>query len=471
MVLYESIVVGTDFSPRADLAIQAAVDVARRNDGKLTLVHILDTSGTGALPYDLTGEDQAAQEQEALDASRARLRDMAEMISGVPVEISVRRGHPAKELARAAAAVQADLIVTATQGFGAIKRAVLGSVTTSLLGYASCPVLVVGEHRDSQSPPKKVLAAVDLSPVSAEVLDHAFGFARPGGVRVVSVFDQPVLISGDHPFSLQAYALPARVRKLDEQREAVSKLAKAKAIEGVPYEVTVVPGAPPHLEVLDVARSVDPDLIVVGASGHRTWSKALFGTNAAKIIAGCHVPVLVVPDAAHRPASSAERRGLPKNARERREQIVYAAVASGAVPSMITRLADAGIESDHLSVVMSKETHAERFKAEDSSDEGFVAGSVVGGSVGGVLGGLASLAASSGIGVVVVGPAVALGLIGGLVGTLVGYGVPEHDAARLQDAVDTGQALVAVHAYDGDEVRRAKTAFADAGAQPRRLFL
>lgn len=475
MVPFRNVVVGTDFSARADVAIEAALSVARaRDEGRITLVHVLDTTpGGSALPYDLTGEERAAREEQALDAARERLCDIAEAISDVSVGYAVRRGHPAKELARAAAAEGADLIVTSTQGYGAIKRAILGSVTTSLLGYAGCPVLVVGEDRGSVGAPERVLAAVDLSPVSVEVIETAFAFTAPGGcVRVVSVFDEPILIAGDHPFSLQAYALPTRIRRLDEQRDAVEKLTDALNDDGVDYEVTVVPGSPPHLEILELARQIDPDLIVVGASGHRTWSKALFGTNAARIIAGCHLPVLVVPDPTHRPAEARS----PKIARrpsatEENEQIVYGTFEPGAVRGVLEALVNANVEPDHISVVMSRETHAERFKEDDQADEGFIAGSAVGTAVGGVLGGLASLAVSSGIGLVVVGPAVALGLIGGLIGTLVGYGVPEHDAARLQDSVERGKVLVAVHAYDHDELKVAKRALADAGGHPRRLWV
>lgn len=478
MIAYRNILVGTDFSPRADVAIEAAMELARATpDAHVTLVHVLDTTFAGTtLPYDLTGEEREAREQEALDSARERLREIASGLSGVPVEVEVRRGHPAKELARAAVALRGDLIVTATQGFGAIKRAILGSITTSLLGYAGVPVLVVGEDRGTLGLRERVMAAVDLSPVSVDVLEHAYALAAPdGGVRVVSVFDEPLLITGDHPFSLQAYSLPARIRRLDEQRSAVEQLAEAVSEGKVPYEVTVTPGSPPHLEVLEIARQIQPDLIVVGASGHRTWSKSLFGTNGARIIAGCHVPVLVVPDPASRPADARGSRVEPQRADTKpNEQIVYGLFEPGQVRDALEKLTDASIETDHISVVMSKETHKnheEKFKDDDQADQGFLAGSALGTAVGGVLGGLASLAVTGGIGLVVVGPAVALGLIGGLIGTLVGYGVPEHDAARLQDSVERGKVLIAVHAYDVDELKRAKTVLADAGAQPKRLWV
>ncbi len=472
---HRHILVGTDFSARAEMALEAAVEIASgRPEARITLLHVVDTTLSGSpLPYDLSSSERETREQEAVEAALSRLRETTESYPDVAIDVAVRRGHPAKELAQAAASSGADLIVTSTQGYGAIKRAILGSITTSLLGYAGCPVLVVGEDRGTPGRAEQVLAAVDLSPVSSSVLEHAFALAGSGGfVRVVSVFDEPLVIAGDHPFSLQAYALPARVRRLDEQRDAVTRLAAAIAPEGARFEVEVVPGSPAHLEVLEQARRAEPDVIVVGASGHRTWSKALFGTNGARIISGCKVPVLVVPDQGQQPSEQGTKRRRARSpGTQPGEQVVYAVFEPQDVRTALGRLDDATIDPDHISVVMSKDTHLESFKDEDQTDQGFLAGSAVGTAVGGVLGGLASLAVTSGIGLVVMGPAVALGLIGGLIGTLVGYGVPEHDAARLQDSVERGKVLIAVHAKDEAEHNRAKTAFADAGAQPRRLWV
>ncbi len=57
MAHYQTIVVGTDFSARAEIALQAAKELAQQHKAeRLHLVHVLDTSAAGTiLPYDLTG--------------------------------------------------------------------------------------------------------------------------------------------------------------------------------------------------------------------------------------------------------------------------------------------------------------------------------------------------------------------------------------------------------------------------------
>jgi nucleotide-binding universal stress UspA family protein len=52
-------------------------------------------------------------------------------------------GYPAERLADLADEEGAQMIVVGSRGRGAFKAAFLGSVSTTLIGVARCPVLVV----------------------------------------------------------------------------------------------------------------------------------------------------------------------------------------------------------------------------------------------------------------------------------------------------------------------------------------
>jgi nucleotide-binding universal stress UspA family protein len=54
-----------------------------------------------------------------------------------------RLGNPAEKIMEAASKQQADLIVMGAQGLGALDRFFLGSVSTRVVQYANCAVLVV----------------------------------------------------------------------------------------------------------------------------------------------------------------------------------------------------------------------------------------------------------------------------------------------------------------------------------------
>lgn len=114
-------------------------------------------------------------------------------------------------------------------------------------------------------------------------------------------------------------------------------------------------------------------------------------------------------------------------------------------------LVRAGIAIEDISLLMNEDVHDRDFAALErtKTKEGIVAGSIVGGTLGGVLGGVVALgSAITGIGLVVVGPALALAAAGGLIGGLVAHGVPEQEAKRLHDAIHDGRAMMAVHVRD-----------------------
>jgi nucleotide-binding universal stress UspA family protein len=52
-------------------------------------------------------------------------------------------GLPADVIVRDAAANRSDLVVVGARGLGPLRRVLLGSVSESVLGHATCPVLVV----------------------------------------------------------------------------------------------------------------------------------------------------------------------------------------------------------------------------------------------------------------------------------------------------------------------------------------
>lgn len=63
--------------------------------------------------------------------------------SGFQIRESLRLGKPADEILTVAKQDKADLIVTGAKGLGAIRRVLLGSVSTRVVHHAHCGVLVV----------------------------------------------------------------------------------------------------------------------------------------------------------------------------------------------------------------------------------------------------------------------------------------------------------------------------------------
>lgn len=166
----------------------------------------------------------------------------------------------------------------------------MGSVAASLIRMSSVPVLIVGEERHDLDF-DVVLAGIDLSPISRDVLELARTYVAPGGkVHAVSFVDQPIVMVDD---LLPYYQTPAdRERLIADRIKAVRELM---ADGGPAVQIDAIAKAPPGLAILESAELLGADLVVVGTSGHNAWHRAFLGSSATRVLAEAKCPVLVVP--------------------------------------------------------------------------------------------------------------------------------------------------------------------------------
>jgi nucleotide-binding universal stress UspA family protein len=143
--IYE-VLVGIDYSKIAEAALHAAVDIANRRPG--SRVHVLAVAeGEGPpLPDDLSAEAKAAFLEEAKTTLERYIDQQLASRGGLTrasVRLAVDVGRPAERIVTLAKEVKANLIVLGTHGKSGIERAIMGSVTESVLQDAPCSVLVV----------------------------------------------------------------------------------------------------------------------------------------------------------------------------------------------------------------------------------------------------------------------------------------------------------------------------------------
>ena len=142
------IVCGVDGSKQARHAASVALRLAERLGARLTLVHVTPTRtvtpvdsfplGIDPSAYPRSSELAFSEAEAAFDALPA------EVISS-NAEREVRLGQPAVVLAEVAADCDAELIVVGSRGRGALRSALLGSVSTEVAHRARCPVMIVPE--------------------------------------------------------------------------------------------------------------------------------------------------------------------------------------------------------------------------------------------------------------------------------------------------------------------------------------
>ena len=138
--MLSSIVVGTDGSDSAEVAVQQAAELARRFDAELHIVCVhtpIEVTAMAAAPMATTwdiGPDVIGEE------ALARAGSLAENTS---FRTHLFTGDPADAILQVAEDEGADLIVVGSKGMRGARRFLLGSVPNKLSHHAACGVYIV----------------------------------------------------------------------------------------------------------------------------------------------------------------------------------------------------------------------------------------------------------------------------------------------------------------------------------------
>lgn len=145
--MFKHILLATDGSAACDEAARLAIGLARTHGARLTAVYVVDP-----FPYLGIGQANPIGFQAYISAAHAHagkaLGRAAELADdgGPPISLETRiveEATAAHGIAQTARDEGADLIVVGSHGHGALRKIMLGSVTTRVLAEAGVPVLVV----------------------------------------------------------------------------------------------------------------------------------------------------------------------------------------------------------------------------------------------------------------------------------------------------------------------------------------
>jgi nucleotide-binding universal stress UspA family protein len=137
---FEKILVPLDGSESSLHALEKAVQIAKKFDGRITLINIYSLSSFNVTPAQVfayvleirkSGESILAEGEKKVKAE------------GLQAETFLREGHIAEEILKMAREGNFDLIVMGARGLSKLKELFLGSVSHGVTMHAPCPVLIV----------------------------------------------------------------------------------------------------------------------------------------------------------------------------------------------------------------------------------------------------------------------------------------------------------------------------------------
>ncbi|MBD1373573.1 universal stress protein [Hazenella sp. IB182357] len=136
------ILVPTDGSQNANLALKEAIFFAKQLDEKIILLHVQMSMSTIHTRRFFNEEEIHAYENQLSDEALAPALDLLKE-TNVSYEVKKRTGNPKEEILKEAQEGQIRTIVVGAKGTGAIIGSLLGSVAHGLVQHAPCPVMVV----------------------------------------------------------------------------------------------------------------------------------------------------------------------------------------------------------------------------------------------------------------------------------------------------------------------------------------
>jgi nucleotide-binding universal stress UspA family protein len=151
----------TDGSEEAALATEAAVEISNKTASELHVVHVYgivpiypsypeaaDSEGMEQTDPVLEEELESLsvrQAQEVLDAAVEKVHS----VGGTVAQAHLREGGVPQAIVSLAEDTGVGLIVMGSRGRGGIRRALMGSVSASVVRHAHCPVLVVRDQKEN----------------------------------------------------------------------------------------------------------------------------------------------------------------------------------------------------------------------------------------------------------------------------------------------------------------------------------
>lgn len=279
-ILFNRILVATDFSKPAAQALRVAMSIRQAFGAKLTLLHAsippVFNVDSGPIPEDILTADLEADkfEMKNLVSNEPELKELSP-------DTVVGFGEVVDLVNTTCKTDKVDLVVVGSHGASGLERLALGSVAESILRKSACPVMIAGPQCSMvEHPFRSILLATDLSATGLRAAQYASSLSERFHGKLTLLH---ILHEKNSEF---------KSTMVDRARQQLEQLLPDDIRQYCKAEIRVTYGKP-AIEIVDVAKSLAASLIVVGLkdrplADHAAWSTLSY------VIREANCPVLGV---------------------------------------------------------------------------------------------------------------------------------------------------------------------------------
>ncbi len=288
-VAIQNILLATDFSSCSDAALPFAAGLAHRYGSTLFTVTVVPE-----IPYDLLPADPLQPARVANE--KMRLLIASGMLAGVPHKEFVEQGDTATVLKVFVQQHNIDLIVLGTHGRLGIDKVLMGSVAEDIFRHATCPVLTIGPHvthKIKEGELRHILYATDFGEETRHGLPYALSLAEEHHAKMtmLHVSPEPSLpLPEPEPGAMPVLS---RAEVLAYNEAELRKMIPSDTQLTTHPEFVVELGDAPET-IIETARKLDVDLVVMGVKRPMPLATHLATGIAFKVVCEAPCPVLTV---------------------------------------------------------------------------------------------------------------------------------------------------------------------------------
>jgi manganese transport protein len=179
----------------------------------------------------------------------------------------------------------------------------LGLLLAGLLAWVTLePLLRAWIHRAGRAPLslpesvgtgvetpvyRRILVPLDHTDLDRQAIGHAAAMARLHHAKLF-------LLHVEEGVTSQVYGELSSTAEVEAGKKYLDEIVSSLRSEGIEVETAVIHSSNPKNEIIRYAQQVVPDLLIMGAHGHKRLKDLIFGNTIDPVRHALNVPILVV---------------------------------------------------------------------------------------------------------------------------------------------------------------------------------
>lgn len=271
----KKILVPTDFSPLAENALKIAAKIAKKHDGEIFLLHLLD------LPLDLIDPTKGTTSNDLPESiffmklahqrfAKAMTKDY---LKGIKVHETVEFNEAFEGIMNVSKKHECDLIVMGSHGAEGLKEVFVGSNTEKVVRYSEIPVLVIKSETEEFFA-QRMLFATNLALETIDSYHKAVQFSNHMGIEMITVFINTVgkFRTSDH--------IDGQIEKFKD------------AVQHPDLKIIVRNDKNAEDGILNYAEKINANIVGIGTHGRKGIARLLNGSLSEHVVNHAKLPVI-----------------------------------------------------------------------------------------------------------------------------------------------------------------------------------